>query len=227
MQRLPAGLKAVFFDMDGTLIDSEPLTELAVQAIVDEYKLPPPSFLLADLHGKTWARIEKELQAEYPSLAGVPLIARMEADFDAQMRAQMPQPIGGAVEAFRAASRHFITAIVSSSPLPTIRFVADKLGLANACHFLVGAEDVRASKPQPECYLVAASNAQVLPGECLVFEDSEAGLEAARAAGSISIAVIGNREAQTVTKLADLADSVIPDYAALPADFFTPPESAS
>lgn len=227
MERMPAGIKAVFFDMDGTLIDSEPLTDLAVQAILDVDGLQPPSFALGSLHGKTWQQVEAELHAEYPVLAGKPLVARLQADFDRRMRAQMPLPVRGAVGAFRAASRRWVTGIVSSSPRATIEFVVDTLGLSGACRVLVGAEHIRRSKPDPECYLLAATRARARPQECLVFEDSEAGLTAARNAGMTALAVVGNREAADVASLGGLSDLVIRDYTALPPGFFSLARSAS
>lgn len=220
MQRLPAGIKAVFFDMDGTLIDSEPLTDKAVQTLIDACGLPPPSFPLGDLHGKTWERIAEDLVSEYPELGGKSLAGRMQSDFDLLLRKGMPKAIPGAVEAFEAASRACIAGIVSSSPRATVEFVAGKLGLSNACLVLVGAENVRHSKPHPECYLVAASHAHVRPSECLAFEDSEAGLEAAAAAGLVTVGVRGKRDDGVTERLSRLTPFVIVDYEALPDDFF-------
>lgn len=227
MKHLPDRIRAVFFDMDGTLIDSEPLTDLAVQALLDAYDLPPPSFALDSLHGKTWTRVAAELVEEYPALAGESLVEPLQADFDARMRQCMPRALPAAVEAFEAASGACITGVVSSSPRATVKFVVEQLGLSHACLVLVGAENVQRSKPDPECYLVAASHARVCPSDCLVFEDSEAGLEAAWSAGMAAIAVRGHRDQEVVRKLQRHASLVVTDYTELPVDFFMPFESAS
>jgi HAD superfamily hydrolase (TIGR01509 family) len=222
--RLPNGVKAVFFDMDGTLIDSEPLTDAVVAAVIRDFGLPPPGFSYSELHGKTWNGIENELVLAYPALDGKPLAERMQRDFDARMRSRMPRPIRGAVRAFIDSSRSRITGIVSSSPRATIGFVAKTLGLATACKVLVGAENVQQSKPHPECYLGAASYARVRPSDCLVFEDSVAGLTAARAAGMITVAVVGTGDDSGA---ATLADCVVANYRELPRGYFAGPEGSA
>ncbi|HUD95965.1 MAG TPA: HAD family phosphatase [Woeseiaceae bacterium] len=219
--QLPPGIEAVFFDMDGTLIDSEGLTEAAVEQLLAERDLPLPAFSLAAFHGMTWKKIEQELVALYPVLAGHALADRLQHTVDERMRRDMPLPIPGAVEAFLAASRACIAGIVSSSPRETIAFVADRLGLTQACRVLVGAEDIKNSKPHPECYRLAATRAGIPAGRSLVFEDSAAGVCAAKEAGAFVVGVRGRRDDADVAHLSSGSEYVIADYRDLPDDFFT------
>jgi HAD superfamily hydrolase (TIGR01509 family) len=215
-----AGWDAVFFDMDGTLIDSEPLAAQLVMQLLNERELPAPPFPLSRFDGQTWAAVEAILVEQYPALAGLPLAQRFERDFHERLARELPPAITGACEAFAAAARRCAVGIVSSSPRATIRAVADSLGLAEHCRVIVGAEDVRRSKPHPECYLVAAERAQVPARNCLVFEDSEAGLEAARAAGMTVVAIRGNRAEAVAAVLSRYTNSVVTSYADLPPGFF-------
>lgn len=215
-----AGWDAVFFDMDGTLIDSEPLAAKLVMQLLDERNLPAPAFPLSRFDGQTWATVETTLVGVYPELAGLPLAQRFECEFHELLARELPPVITGACEAFAAAARRCSVGIVSSSPRATIQAVAASLGLSAHCRVIVGAEDVRRSKPHPECYLLAAERAQVPAGNCLVFEDSEAGLEAARAAGMTAVGIRGNRAETVVAVLSQYAHSVVASYADLPPGFF-------
>ena len=210
--------EAVFFDMDGTLIDSEPLSDRLISRLLDERNLPAPPFPLSHFHGQTWETVEATLVELHSSLSGQGLAARFERKFHELLGRELPPVIAGAQEAFTAAARHGAAGIVSSSPRATIELVAAGLGLAP--HVIVGAEDVRHSKPHPECYLLAAERAGVAPVRCLVFEDSEAGLAAAHAAGMAAIAVRGNRSEHMNAALSRHTRSVIGSYADLPPEFF-------
>ncbi|HEX2138310.1 MAG TPA: HAD family phosphatase [Woeseiaceae bacterium] len=214
-----AGWDAVFFDMDGTLIDSEPLAATLVKQLLDQRNLPAPPFPLSRFDGQTWASVEAILAEHYPALAGLPLADRFEREFHDLLRRELPPAIPGAREAFTAAAQRCAVGIVSSSPRATIQVVADSLGLSAQCRVIVGAEDVRHSKPHPEAYLLAAERAQVAPRKCLVFEDSEAGLQAARAAGMTVVAIRGNRAEAVAAALSQYAHTIVASYADLPPDF--------
>lgn len=210
--------EAVFFDMDGTLIDSEPLSDRLISRLLDERSLPAPPFPLSHFHGQTWETVEATLVELHPSLSGLDLAERFEHEFHELLGRELPPVIAGAQGAFTAAARHGAAGIVSSSPRATIELVAAALGLAP--DVIVGAEDVRRSKPHPECYLLAAERAGAAAARCLVFEDSESGLAAARAAGMTAIAVRGNRSETADAALWRQARSVIGNYADLPPEFF-------
>ena len=219
--RLPPDTQAVFFDMDGTLIDSETLTDVAIAQLIADRDLAPPEFALATLHGMTWDKIEAELVRHYPIFAGQGLAGHLQAVVDALMRDELPVPIAGAVEAFIAASRVCVTGIVSSSPRATIEMVAERLRLREFCQVLVAGEDVVHSKPDPEPYQIAAQQAQVTASQCLVFEDSAAGVRAAKEAGAYVIGVRGNRSEADTSHLSLSADWVIADFRDLGDDYFS------
>jgi beta-phosphoglucomutase len=95
-------------------------------------------------------------------------------------------------------------AVASSAPRLNVEVVLRVLGLERRFRALVAAEDVKAGKPAPDVFLAAAARLGVQPGRCVVVEDAEAGIEAARRAGMSSVGV-GIRSADLpVASLAEL-----------------------
>ena len=99
-------------------------------------------------------------------------------------------------------------AIASSAPRLNVEVVLRVLGLEAHLAALVAAEDVRRGKPDPEVFLTAAERLGAAPARCIVVEDAEHGIEAARRGGMRSIGVGGVRGDVTVRSLAELEPDV-------------------
>jgi len=97
-------------------------------------------------------------------------------------------------------------AIASSAPRQNIEVMHSALAFGGLIDTLVGAEDVRAGKPDPEVFLVAAARLGVEPARCVVVEDAEAGIEAARRAGMSSVGVGGGAVGAADVVVRSLAD---------------------
>ncbi len=212
----------MFFDLDGTLVDSEVLTDQGVRDHLEAHGLAPrlapkPS----SFHGETWAHIGARLAESFPVLDGPATAATLREVFDKEAAAAPPRKIPGAEAALQAALQGFKTAIVTSNNRATLEHTLAHFELDRDALWTVCAEDVLRSKPAPECYLRAAALVEVAPSRCLVFEDSVAGLTAARAAGMTSIAIARARDESDCRPLKDLATRVIRDFTELSADFFT------
>ncbi|MEU8136607.1 HAD-IA family hydrolase [Streptodolium elevatio] len=172
---------AVLFDLDGVLVDSHPtieriLREWAIANAVD------PDVAVAESQGRRdvdlVALVAPHLNAEEGARQ---LIARESADFDG-IRA-----LPGAAELLAALPPGSWT-VVTSGARAVARGRLAAAGLPVPETF-VAAEDVADGKPDPECYLRGARLLGADPADCLVVEDAEAGLLAARAAGMRAIAV--------------------------------------
>ena len=180
---LPARSFAAFlFDMDGTLLTSIKAAERVWGQWAARHGLDVAAFL-PTIHGK---RTEETIRAL--NLPGVDPV--LEAAFIT--RAEIEDVAG--VEAIQGA-HDFIAglprerwAIVTSAPraLAQARIAAAGLPTPGV---LVAAEDVERGKPAPDPFLLGANKLGVAPSDCLVFEDTQAGLQAARAAGMASIVV--------------------------------------
>ncbi len=206
-------IQAVLFDMDGTLIDSEHLTARAIQMLLDHIG----SDLVIDgtwFHGLTWRSIATTLRTRTTGLAEVEIEKALQSNFHAALVHTRPPAIPGAREAVRSAARNARAAVVSSSDRVSVLHVVDRLEIQSDIDEVVAAEDCDRSKPDPQCFQIAADRLGVHCQHCLVFEDSVAGLTAGRAAGMRTIA-IGEHHADS-----GLADLVIENFHALPPDFF-------
>lgn len=178
-------VRAALFDLDGTLIDSETQTDEAIATVLARYGLPGFSLPNSDTRGRTWAHAaETILRLTALEISARQLEAQLLAEWN--IATARVNPIRGAPAALRtAAACGLKLAVVSSSPRSVIDSFVRRLQVedcitAQAC---VGGDNVRIGKPDPECFLLAASRLGVEPAEALVFEDSSAGLQAARAAG--------------------------------------------
>jgi HAD superfamily hydrolase (TIGR01509 family) len=210
---------AVLFDMDGTLVDSEPLTEQAVSALLEPLGVAAHGIDPRRFHGVTWASIAGMLISAHPKLRDTCTSAALQHIFHGLWQAHPPEFIPGAREALEAAHQGMRTSIVTSSQRATAESLVAGRDLGPLLDATICAEDVERSKPDPDAFLKAASRLGVDPGHCLVFEDSLAGLQAARSAGMRSIAI--THRCDDTAPYEALADATIRDYTALPTDFFT------
>jgi HAD superfamily hydrolase (TIGR01509 family) len=180
---------AIFFDMDGLMVDSEP------QWFLSEIEVTQPfgyTWLESDqiaCLGGPLSRVGQYMydkcgQVESPEFFTQTLI-RVQAE---KMRGNTPT-MPGAVELVRNLQSHGIkTALVSASPRNIVDAVLDNLG-HDLFPFSISSNDVAQTKPQPDCYLKAANISQSDISNCLIFEDSLTGMKAATSSGAFLIAV--------------------------------------
>lgn len=184
-------IEAVIFDMDGVLLDSEPLwrrAEIAAFAAVGVT-------LTEDDCRRTMGRRIDEVVAHWHRERPWPdpdLDAVTDAVLDgvAALVAAEGVPLPGVAEAVALAEELGLArAVASSSPRHLIEVTLDRLDLADAFPVVHSAEDEAAGKPDPAVYLSTAATLGVAPAACVAIEDSLNGLRSARAAGMAVVAV--------------------------------------
>jgi HAD superfamily hydrolase (TIGR01509 family) len=215
-------VRAILLDMDGTLVDSEVLTEIAITDLLRERGFSTDGLDMVAFHGIAWHAIARQLADAVPGLPEPDAIERdIEERFQALFTKRPPALLPGARDAVLAAAAAFPghVTIVTGSEARAVDSLLDRADLHDAVTGYTCYGHYRRSKPHPECYLLAAERLGADPSACLVFEDSHPGLQAAAAAGMARVAVTAGVEAR-VLLASELADAHLPDLAHLPPGFF-------
>ncbi len=185
---MTAPLRAVLWDMDGTLVDTEPSWQRAELELVESFGGHWSHELSLELIGQGLWHTARVMRAHGVELSEREIIDRLTARVLEQVSASMPwQP--GARELLAELSEAGIRmALVTMSFRPLAEHVARAIG-TDAFDVVVTGDDVEHAKPHPEPYLRAAELLGVAAPDCLAFEDSEPGLASATAAGAVTVGV--------------------------------------
>jgi len=181
-------MRAIIFDFDGVIVNSEPLHEAALRVAVGELgmSLPHERYMqeyigyddrdcfraIARDHGRTLSA--DELQS---------LAAAKRHAIEGVIRDGRALAWPGAVELIRAAQVHGPTAVCSGARAHEIEPILHLLNVRACFSTVVSADDVERSKPDPACYVLTASRLGIHPRDCVAIEDTPTGASAARAAG--------------------------------------------
>jgi HAD superfamily hydrolase (TIGR01509 family) len=200
---VPAPVRALIFDFDGVLADTEDLHCAAFDAVA---RTIGTACSRADYYGRYLGLPDRDCLAALCAQAGLApqpaqlddLLARKRAHFAALAAAAALYP--GVADTLRRLHERFILAIASGAFGDEIDAILERQGVRALFTAVVGAEDVRAGKPAPEPFVQAlrAINARLrpalVPAQCLVIEDSPRGIEAAHAAGMRCVGVTTNHD---------------------------------
>jgi beta-phosphoglucomutase-like phosphatase (HAD superfamily) len=203
-------IEAFIFDLDGTLIDSELLWCKALQKVISTRGLHMSDAYSFELVlGRAWRDILARLRQDYPLLKDDTAILEREsvAHYEV-LRGVTDICIPGSIRLLKQLAQRYPVAIVSGSTRQQIADAITLMGIDGILPFYLGNEDVPRGKPDPAGFLMAAQRFGIPPESCLVFEDSAAGVRAAKAAGMPCIAL--RREGIPPQNVTD-ANEVLPD----------------
>jgi beta-phosphoglucomutase-like phosphatase (HAD superfamily) len=205
---------AIRFDMDGVLMDSEPLHLRATQlALGDRAR----SFTARDnlaFIGSTDPELFRALRVLFDlDTSTADLVSRKRAHLVALIRAEGRRLPGVPDVPLWLRGTGLRLGLVSASARPVIDAVLEAVGLADAFDTVVSGDEVARGKPAPDGYLMAARRLALDPARCFVVEDSRNGVLAAKAAGMMVAAVPGPATADQDFSPADL---ILPSLEALP-----------
>jgi len=185
----PGDFAAYLFDCDGTIVDSMPLHYLAWRQAVAEWGCEFDEDLFYAWGGRPVAEIITDLNTRH----GLAMpIAAVDERREALYRETLPKvtAVPEVLQHIEAAHGRIPFAVVSGGARDSVTASLTTLGLLDRFDIMVCAEDYIKPKPDPEAFLLAASRLGVPPESCLVFEDTEMGIQAATAAGMASVRVI-------------------------------------
>jgi HAD superfamily hydrolase (TIGR01509 family) len=182
-------INAVVFDLDGVLIDSEPVWEEVRRGLVSElggHWQPDTQKRLMGMSTTEWSGyLSVELGIGMPPDEVAEEVIRRMAERYSQALPLLP----GAVDAVRRLARRWRLGLASSSPTKLIEVVLGRAGLTDYFEVAISTEDVAHGKPDPDVYVTVATRLEVPCDQCVAIEDSSNGLKAARAAGMRLIAI--------------------------------------
>lgn len=202
--------RAFLFDLDGTLQDTEKLYVKAVQtALAERNCLLSDGEALQLVYGRGWMDVYRDSNARFPH--AYPDVQSMEEAVRrlfVTLRDAEDVTIAGSIELLKRLSYEYPVAIVSGSHRRDIQEGIERMGIGENLRFFLGVEDCDPGKPSPVGYLLAAEKLNIAPCHCLVFEDSTAGVLAAKAAG---MTCVGLRRPGAPSQNLSLADWIVSD----------------
>jgi len=186
---LPAGsFRAYLFDCDGTLVDSMPLHYQAWQKSLAEYGGEYEEELFYAWGGRPIREIIRLLNEMQGLEMPVEQVAERKEALYHQLLPTL-KPIPEVIEHLDLQHGRLPMAVVSGSRRSSVTASLRAVGLLDKFDTLICAEDYKRGKPAPDAFLLAAERLGVAPEDCLVFEDTDLGIEAATAAGMLSVKV--------------------------------------
>ena len=187
--QLPAGpFRAYLFDCDGTIVDSMPLHYIAWKQALGEWGCTLDEDLFYSWGGKPPVEIIVALNQMRDLKMPVEAVAERKESLYYSLLPEL-KPVPEVLEHIDAQQGCIPFAVVSGSTRESIVKSLTTVGLLDRFPILVGSEDYARSKPAPDAFLTAAARLNVAPKDCLVFEDTDMGIQGATAAGMASVRV--------------------------------------
>jgi HAD superfamily hydrolase (TIGR01509 family) len=199
--------RALIFDMDGVLADSEPVYFAAMRNVLGPLGIEITEEQQRQVMGSsieaTWRFFQETFAIDGP-------LDSLMRDYDLQLRgmlAELHDPLPGVRQLVAALKKRDVPLAVASSSLPEwIDALLGGLGLRDDFDATASAREAGASKPAPDVYLLAASRLEADPVQCIAIEDTPTGVASARAAGMF---VVQTRSASSAFPPIDGADLVL------------------
>ena len=206
-------VKAIFFDMDGLLVDTESLSFESAREVLAgvDVKISKEWYIRENLgQGKSSLSLARDKGI---SEKEIEQLRTRRKELYRQLLSRTVEPLDGVPEVLSLLQDRFVLAIVTSSQRDNFELVMEKTGLAHFFDFVITGDDVTKLKPDPEPYLRALGMSKQDKQYCLVLEDSLRGVQSAKAAGLKCYAI---PDALTREQNFSIADRVLTSIHELP-----------
>lgn len=206
-------IKAIIFDMNGVIVDDEPIHELAFKSVLKNYGIKLTSNDYSDL---CMGRTDKggfEAIMEKFSLNNIDindLIAQKSKKYPRLITGNV-KSIRGVIELIKKLAKKYPLALTSSSTRGEVETILKIFEIKKYFKVIVSAEDITHGKPNPEPYLLTAKKLRINPANCLVIEDSKNGVISAKCAGMKCLAIAPGYKGAGLK----LADRIINNFSEL------------
>lgn len=200
--------KAVIFDMDGVIINSEPLHFEVEDKLFRSLGLKIPSEEHNSFVGTTSFLMWTHIKNKYALLQSVADLIKISRNaYIDHLKTQVHiKPVKGVMELIRDLYENDIKLVLaSSSPISHINFILEKFKMHRFFHRKISGDQVEKGKPAPDIFLYSAETLCLSPSDCIVIEDSKNGVIAAREAGMLCIGYnnpdSGNQDLSSASKI--------------------------
>ena len=209
-------IKAVLFDMDGVIAETEHVHVEAEKQTLLKYGVKITEEELHRYTGTTAKQMFMELIAKYKLDTTFEQIFNEKEKIMFKLLEMDTQPVKGVIELIcRLKEKHVKLAVASSSHRRLVQYVLRKLEITRVFDSIISAEDIAHGKPDPEIFLTSAKRLKVRPAECLVVEDAKLGVDAAKEA---RMKCLGYRNPHSGNQDLSRADIVTDDFSSLDVD---------
>ena len=206
-------IKAVLFDMDGVIAETEHVHVEAEKQTLLKYGVQITEDELHRYTGTTAKQMFMELIAKYKLDTTFERIFNEKEEVMFKLLEMDTQPVKGVIELlYKLKEKHVKLAVASSSHRRLVQYVLRKLEMTRLFDSIISAEDIAHGKPDPEIFLMSAKRLKVSPAECLVVEDAKLGVDAAKEAG---MKCLGYRNPHSGNQDLSKADIVTDDFSSL------------
>jgi beta-phosphoglucomutase family hydrolase len=206
-------IKAVLFDMDGVIAETEQVHIEAEKQTMLKYGVQITEEELHRYTGTTAKQTFTELIAKYKIDTTFQKIFNEKEKIMFKLLEKDADPVKGVIELLhKLKEEHVKLAVASSSHRRLVQYVLRKLEITELFDSIITAEDVSRGKPDPEIFLKSAKMLKMSPAECLVVEDAELGVEAAKSAG---MKCLGYKNPHSGNQDLSKADIVTDDFSTI------------
>ncbi len=197
-------IKAVIFDMDGVIVESEERNYKAKLKVLEPYNVTFDYEYYSQFPGNSnivvWQKIIDDfgINATPEQLHEIDLVAR-----DELIKQEGHIAIEGALELIKNLSKKYVLALASGSPKHIIEDTVKFFDIEKYFKFIISGETIENCKPAPDIFLITAKNIGIDPTNCIVIEDSANGVKAAKSAGMKCIGYVNLNSGKQDLTLAD------------------------
>ena len=216
------GLKAVFLDFSGVIINDEAINRtLIAEIMLGENLKADDAEYTQYCRGRNDRACLKELLANRGRILSDSYLERLLANKKQAYREQIDKlsdlPVSSQLIEFltQLKSQEIAVGLVTGTPRSEVEYILQKTELAGYFDTIVAGDDLTSSKPEPEPYLLAAKNLNLQPSECLAIEDNPVGIEAAKRA---KIQVVGIANIYPLHMLQRQANWTVDDFLEIELD---------
>ena len=197
--------KAVIFDMDGVVVDTEPIHTTAEKSVLNDIGIDITLEEIRKYAGAASNVWFKEVLKRHSKVADVYELKRKKFDIVYENLEKDIPVVPGVLELIDSLGRNGIRlALASGSPKEFVNFIVSRLNLNEKFDEVIGLGDYSKSKPDPESFLLASRKLGVDPKDCVVVEDAHLGVLAAKNAGMKCVGFINENSGNQDLLEADL-----------------------